>query len=41
MKEACEKICQFIRIAEMQSLPLVFIHDITGFMVGKQYEGYG
>eukprot|EP01100_Stratorugosa_tubuloviscum_P003582 TRINITY_DN186_c0_g2_i1.p1 TRINITY_DN186_c0_g2~~TRINITY_DN186_c0_g2_i1.p1 ORF type:complete len:569 (-),score=297.49 TRINITY_DN186_c0_g2_i1:13-1674(-) len=37
---AC-KGTQFIELCNQQSTPIVFLHNITGFMVGKKYEEGG
>ncbi|KNE69163.1 hypothetical protein AMAG_14016 [Allomyces macrogynus ATCC 38327] len=31
----------FIRLSEMKGVPIVFLHKITGFMVGKSFEEQG
>jgi acetyl-CoA carboxylase carboxyltransferase component len=36
-----EKAAQFIQLANQLDVPLVFIHNTTGFMVGRQYEQGG
>lgn len=36
-----QKAAQFIQLANRQNVPLLFIHNVTGFMVGKQYEQSG
>jgi acyl-CoA carboxylase subunit beta len=36
-----EKGAQFIQLANRRSIPLVFLQNITGFMVGTQYEQGG
>ncbi|KAJ3355605.1 Acetyl-coenzyme A carboxylase carboxyl transferase subunit beta 2 [Allomyces javanicus] len=35
------KATQFIRLCEMKGVPIVFLHNITGFMVGKSFEEQG
>lgn len=36
-----QKATQFIQIANQQNTPLLFIHNTTGYMVGKKYEEGG
>eukprot|EP01120_Amphizonella_sp_Union-15-10_P014758 TRINITY_DN727_c0_g1_i5.p1 TRINITY_DN727_c0_g1~~TRINITY_DN727_c0_g1_i5.p1 ORF type:complete len:533 (-),score=92.28 TRINITY_DN727_c0_g1_i5:78-1676(-) len=35
------KTAQFIQICDRRGIPLLFLHNITGFMVGKSYEEGG
>lgn len=39
--ESANKGAQFIELCNQSHLPLVFLQNITGFMVGKQYEEGG
>ncbi|MEO1370038.1 MAG: carboxyl transferase domain-containing protein, partial [Acidobacteriota bacterium] len=39
--EAAEKGAQFIQLCNARSRPIVFLQNITGFMVGKRYEEGG
>lgn len=39
--EAAQKATQFIQLANKSNTPLLFIHNTTGFMVGKQFEQNG
>ena len=39
--ESAQKATQFIQLANKSNTPLLFIHNTTGFMVGKQYEQKG
>ena len=39
--EESEKAAQFIQLANRQDLPLLFIQNTTGYMVGKDYEQGG
>ncbi|MGV0735060.1 carboxyl transferase domain-containing protein [Mycobacterium syngnathidarum] len=39
--EAAEKGTQFIQLCNQRDIPLVFLHNITGFMVGRDYERAG
>ena len=39
--EAAEKGAHFIELCCQRKIPLVFLQNITGFMVGKQYEAQG
>jgi acetyl-CoA carboxylase carboxyltransferase component len=36
-----QKASQFIQLANKHGVPLVFIHNVTGYMVGKEYEQAG
>ncbi|MBZ0237360.1 MAG: acyl-CoA carboxylase subunit beta [Deltaproteobacteria bacterium] len=39
--ESSQKGAQFIQLCNQQSIPLLFLQNITGFMVGKKYEQEG
>ena len=39
--ESAEKGAHFIQLCTQRKIPLVFLQNITGFMVGKQYESSG
>ena len=39
--EEAQKAAQFIQLANQKDVPLLFIHNTTGFMVGKEYEQRG
>jgi len=39
--ESAQKAAHFIELADQRRIPLVFLQNITGFMVGKQYEAGG
>ncbi|MBL8783267.1 MAG: acyl-CoA carboxylase subunit beta [Deltaproteobacteria bacterium] len=39
--ESSEKGAQFIQLSNQRGIPLVFLQNITGFMVGRQYEEGG
>ena len=39
--ESANKGAQFIQLCNQQNIPLVFLQNITGFMVGRQYEEGG
>ncbi|WP_057830956.1 carboxyl transferase domain-containing protein [Colwellia sp. TT2012] len=39
--ESAEKGAHFIQLCAQRKIPLVFLQNITGFMVGKQYEAGG
>ncbi|KIP53359.1 acyl-CoA carboxylase subunit beta [Leucobacter komagatae] len=39
--EEAQKVTQFIQIANRQATPLLFLHNTTGYMVGKKYEEGG
>jgi acyl-CoA carboxylase subunit beta len=36
-----QKAAQFIQLANQSSTPLIFLHNTTGYMVGKEYEQGG
>jgi acyl-CoA carboxylase subunit beta len=39
--EESQKAAQFIQLANQTDTPLVFLHNTTGYMVGKEYEQGG
>lgn len=39
--ESALKAAHFIELCEQRAIPLVFLQNITGFMVGKKYENEG
>ncbi|MBI2221308.1 MAG: methylcrotonoyl-CoA carboxylase [Acidobacteria bacterium] len=39
--ESALKAAHFIELCNMRGVPLIFLQNITGFMVGKQYERAG
>lgn len=39
--ESALKAAHFIELCEQRQIPLVFLQNITGFMVGKKYENEG
>jgi 3-methylcrotonyl-CoA carboxylase beta subunit len=39
--ESAQKGAHFIQLCNQRGIPLLFLHDITGFMVGKDYEHQG
>ncbi|MFB6591898.1 acyl-CoA carboxylase subunit beta [Streptomyces diastaticus] len=39
--EESQKAAQFIQLANQRDVPLVFLHNTTGYMVGKEYEQGG
>ena len=41
MSESSAKGAQFIELCNQQDIPLIFLQNITGFMVGKTYEEQG
>jgi 3-methylcrotonyl-CoA carboxylase beta subunit len=41
MSEAAQKGAHFIELCAQRKIPLVFLQNITGFMVGRQYEAGG
>lgn len=41
LSESANKGAQFIELCNQQNIPLLFLQNITGFMVGRQYEEQG
>ena len=39
--ESAEKAAQFIQLCNQVDVPIVFLHNITGYIVGKDYEEGG
>jgi acyl-CoA carboxylase subunit beta len=39
--EEAQKAAQFIQLANQKNVPLIFLHNTTGFMVGRDYEQGG
>jgi 3-methylcrotonyl-CoA carboxylase beta subunit len=39
--ESAQKAAHFIQLADRRGIPLVFLQNITGFMVGRKYEHQG
>jgi 3-methylcrotonyl-CoA carboxylase beta subunit len=39
--ESALKAAHFIELCSQRNIPLVFLQNITGFMVGKKYEAGG
>ncbi len=39
--ESAQKGAHFIQLCEQRNVPLLFLQNITGFMVGKKYESEG
>ena len=39
--ESSQKGAHFIELCSMRKIPLIFLQNITGFMVGKKYEHGG
>lgn len=39
--EEAQKATQFIQLANQTNTPLLFVHNTTGYMVGKEYEEGG
>jgi acyl-CoA carboxylase subunit beta len=39
--EEAQKAAQFIQLADRSATPLLFLHNTTGYMVGKDYEQRG
>ena len=38
---SAQKATQFIQLCDRRKIPLIFLQNINGFIVGKQYEGKG
>jgi len=36
--DSANKGTQFIDLCNQRSIPIIFLHNVTGFMVGKKYE---
>ncbi|HYL98023.1 MAG TPA: carboxyl transferase domain-containing protein [Blastocatellia bacterium] len=41
VSESAAKGAQFIQLCNQQNIPLIFLQNITGFMVGRSYEEQG
>ncbi len=41
ISESASKGAQFIQLCNQQNIPLIFLQNITGFMVGRSYEEQG
>src|SRR3954465_10134243 len=39
--ESAQKVAHFIELCNQRNVPLVFLQNITGFMVGRKYENAG
>ena len=39
--ESAQKGAHFIELCAQRKIPLIFLQNITGFMVGQQYEAGG
>ena len=39
--ESAQKAAHFIELCSQRKVPLLFLHNISGFMVGKKYEANG
>ncbi|TDK43057.1 carboxyl transferase domain-containing protein [Antarcticimicrobium luteum] len=39
--EAAQKVAHFVELCSQRHIPLVFLQNITGFMVGRKYENEG
>lgn len=39
--ESAQKAAHFIELCEQREVPLIFLQNITGFMVGRKYENEG
>jgi len=41
LSEAAQKAAHFVELCSQRHIPLIFLQNITGFMVGRQYENEG
>lgn len=41
LSEAAEKAAQFIQLSNQINVPLVFLHNVTGYVVGSSFEAGG
>ena len=39
--ESAEKAATFIQLCNKRDIPLIFLHNVTGFLVGKDFESQG
>ena len=39
--ESAEKAASFIQLCNKRNIPLIFLHNVTGFLVGKDFESQG
>src|SRR6056300_766707 len=39
--ESAEKAASFIQLCNKRNIPLIFLHNVTGFLVGKEFESQG
>ena len=39
--ESAEKAASFIQLCNKRDIPLIFLHNVTGFLVGKEFESQG
>jgi acetyl-CoA carboxylase carboxyltransferase component len=39
--ESAEKAATFIQLCNKRNIPLIFLHNVTGFLVGKDFESKG
>jgi 3-methylcrotonyl-CoA carboxylase beta subunit len=39
--ESAQKAANFIELCDQTAMPLIFLHNISGFMVGPEYEAGG
>jgi 3-methylcrotonyl-CoA carboxylase beta subunit len=39
--EATNKATQFMQLCDRDGVPLLFVHNVTGFMIGREYERRG
>ena len=39
--ESAEKGASFIQLCNKRNIPLIFLHNVTGFLVGKDFERQG
>ena len=41
MRQYCYQAAHFIELCSQRGIPLLFLQNITGFMIGKKYENEG
>lgn len=39
--QTAQKGAHFINLCNQNGVPIIFMHNVTGFMVGKKYEEAG
>jgi 3-methylcrotonyl-CoA carboxylase beta subunit len=41
LPSSAQKATHFINLCNQRGVPLLYLHNVTGFMVGQQYEREG